>query len=332
MRAMQLKNSANIADNPLHLLDLPDPLPRASQIRLKVQACGLCHTDLHIVEGELAPHLRPLVPGHQIVGIVDSCGEGVTRFQVGDRVGVPWLYQTCGRCKYCLVGKENLCETARFTGYDVNGGYAEYHVVDETFAYPLPASFDNLQVAPLLCAGVIGYRTLHLAEVQPGSRVGLYGFGASAHICLQILNYWQCETYVFTRGQAHQDLALQLGAKWVGAANDNLPLKLDHSLIFAPAGSLVVEALKNLDKGGTLALGGIHMSDIPTFPYSLLWGERTVRSVANSTRRDVTEFLGLAAKIPVSTHIEIFELPELNAALQKLKAGQINGSGVIKLT
>ncbi len=331
MKAMQLQVSAPIDQKPLQLVELPDPEPGEGQIRVAVQACALCHTDLHIIEGDLAPHLRPVVPGHQIVGLVDRCGPGASRYQVGDRVGIPWLYQTDGTCHYCRAGRENLCENGRFTGYDANGGYAGYHVVQQDFAYPIPAGFDAVQAAPLLCAGVIGFRALRQAEVKPGSRVGLYGFGASAHICIQVARHWGCEVYAFTRGASHQQLALQLGAKWAGTAEQAPPVVMDSSIIFAPAGSLVIDALKTLDKGGTLALAGIYMTPIPSFDYALLYGERTVRSVANSTRQDALDLLALAAEIPIRTEVQLFELSELNEALLKLKTGQIDGSGVIKL-
>jgi propanol-preferring alcohol dehydrogenase len=331
MRAMLLTGTAEIEQKPLNLIELPDPEPAEGQIRLSVDACALCHTDLHIVEGELPTHLRPVVPGHQIVGIVDKIGAGVTRYKIGDRVGVPWLHQTDNTCRYCQKGNENLCLNARFTGYDANGGYAEYHLVNQDFAYPLPSGFDEIQAAPLLCAGVIGYRALRLAGVQPGSKVGMYGFGASAHICLQVAKYWGCEVYVFTRGKNHQQLALDLGAHWVGSADQTPAVPLDSSIIFAPAGELVATALKKLDKGGALALAGIYMSPIPSFDYNLIYGERTIRSVANSTRQDAIELLEIAAKIPVRTETELFTLPELNEALLKLKSRQINGAGVVKI-
>jgi alcohol dehydrogenase, propanol-preferring len=331
MRAMLLKAPAPIEDYPLQLVDLPDPRPGRGEIRLAVKVCGLCHTDLHIAEGELTPHLPQVVPGHQVVGLVDQCGEEVTHFKPGDRVGVPWLHYTDQTCRYCRKGRENLCEHALFTGYDVNGGYAEYHIVPEEFAYALPEGFEDVQAAPLLCAGVIGYRALRQAEVRPGSRLGLYGFGASAHICIQVARHWGCEVYAFTRAAHHRELALKLGAKWAGPAGADLPVKMDSSIIFAPAGGLVIEALKLLDKGGTLALAGIYMSQIPPIDYDLLYGERTVRSVANSTRQDAVDLLKLAKEIPLRTEVELFELEQLNEALAWLKAGAINGAGVVKL-
>jgi len=329
MQAMLLHETGSINTKPLKLVELPDPEPGESQIRLKVHACALCHTDLHIVEGDLAAHQRPVVPGHQIVGIVDKVGPGASRYQVGQRLGVPWLYHTDQTCRYCRKGLENLCEHGQFTGYDANGGYAEYHVVHEDFAYPIPEQFNDIEAAPLLCAGVIGYRALRLSDIKPGGRLGMYGFGASAHISLQVAKHWGCEVYVFTRGANHQNLARELGATWVGNTGETAP-PLDGSIIFAPAGGLVVEALKALDKGGTLALAGIYMTPIPEFDYALLYGERTVRSVANSTRQDALDLLKVAAEIPIKVETQLFELPQLNEALLMLKTGQINGSGVIK--
>jgi propanol-preferring alcohol dehydrogenase len=330
---MQLKAPAPIEHKPLQPVELPDPEPGKGQIRLAVRVCGLCHTDLHITEGELPPHQPHIVPGHQIVGVVDRVGAGVTHFKTGDRAGVPWLYHTDQTCRYCQRGTENLCEHALFTGYDVNGGYAQYHIVSEDFAYHLPEGFEDVQAAPLLCAGVIGFRALRLAEVKPGGRVGLYGFGASAHICVQVARHWGCEVYAFSRSQAHRELALKLGAKWAGGADDALPAgtKMDSSIIFAPAGGLVIAALKTLDKGGTLALAGIYMSRIPPMDYDLLYGERTIRSVANSTRQDAIDLLELAAAIPIQTEVELFELEELNEALGKLKDGSINGAAAVKI-
>jgi propanol-preferring alcohol dehydrogenase len=298
-------------------------------VRLKIHTCGVCHTDLHIVEGELdLPHL-PVIPGHQIVGTVDALGEGVTIHQPGDRLGVPWLNETCGTCRYCQSGKENLCENIRFTGMHANGGFAEYTVVNEKFAYPIPDIFSDVAAAPLLCAGVVGYRSLRLSRVQPGQRLGLYGFGASAHIIIQIARHWDCEVFVFTRSRHHRELAQSLGAVWTGGAEDDPGALMDSSIIFAPAGWLVPEALRLLDKGGTLALGGIHMSPIPEMPYDLLWHERTVQSVANSTRQDAVDFLQVAAQIPVKTNVEEFPLAQANETLQRLKRSEINGAGVL---
>ncbi len=329
MRAMLLEKPRPAEENPLRLAEVPLPIPAAGEIRLRIRACGVCHTDLHVVEGDLPLPKLPLAPGHQIVGTVDALGEGVAEFHEGDRVGVPWLYSTDGTCSYCRKGLENLCDGARFTGYDVDGGYAEAMVVPAAFAYSLPGVFADVDVAPLLCGGVIGYRALKLSNLQPGERLGLYGFGASAHIVLQIARYWNCEVYVFTRAEVHRELARRLGAAWTGAAGDPVPAPLDSAIIFAPAGKLVLDALRALRKGGTLALAGITMSAIPEMEYRLLYHERTVRSVANSTREDVRSLLSLAAEIPVRTEIETYQLPEANRALQDLKSSRIHGAGVL---
>ncbi len=317
-------------ENPLSPRELPTPKPGRGEVRVRVNACGLCRTDLHITEGELPLRKRPLVPGHQIVGVVDEVGPGVRQFREGDRVGIPWLYSTCGECAYCRKGLENLCERARFTGYDVNGGYAEATIVSESFTYALPKSFPDLQAAPLLCAGIVGYRSFRLSNARPGDRVGLYGFGASAHIILQVARHLGCEVYVFTRTEKHQQLARELGATWVGRAEDRPPEKLDAAVIFAPVGSLVLDALRVLRKGGTVALADITMTPIPQIDYdSLLYHERIVRSVANSTRQDARDFLALAAEIPIRTEVEPFRLEQANQALQALKHSQIRGAGVL---
>lgn len=331
MKAMILQGPRPAEQNPLTLADWPQPEPAAGQVRLRVQVCGVCHTDLHLTEGEIALPKLPIVPGHQIVGRVDALGEGVTRFALGDRVGVPWLYSTCGVCGYCQRGQENLCDQARFTGQHVDGGFAEYMVVPADFAYPIPSGFPDEQAAPLLCAGVIGYRSLRLSEVRPGGRLGLYGFGASAHVTIQVARYWGCEVYVFTRSQEHQRHALELGAVWVGQAQDTPPAPLDSAITFAPAGWLVPEALRVLRKGGTLAINAIHMSPIPEMAYELLYGERTVRSVANATRQDAEELLRLAAEIPIHTEVEPSPLIEANRVLQRLKRGEIRGAAVLQI-
>lgn len=331
MKAMQLCQSASVANAPLVETDLDTPSPGPHQVRLKINVCGVCHTDLHIVEGDLTLPRLPTIPGHQIVGTVDAVGEQVTRHQPGDRLGVPWLYQTCGQCRYCQNGRENLCDQIQFTGLHSHGGFAEYMVVNEDFAYPIPDTFDDAEAAPLLCAGVIGYRSLRLSGVEPGQRLGLYGFGAAAHIVIQIARHWNCQVFVFTRSRHHRDMARSLGAVWTGGAEDDPGTVMDSSIIFAPAGWLVPEALRVLDKGGTLALGGIHMSSIPEMPYHLLWEERVVRSVANSTRRDVTELLQVAAEIPIKTEVELFSLAQANHVLQRLKESKINGAGVLRV-
>jgi propanol-preferring alcohol dehydrogenase len=333
MRAMVLEKQAPAEENPLRLRELAIPVPGAGEMRVRVRACGLCRTDLHTVEGELPLPRSPLVPGHQIVGIVEAVGAGVRRFREGDRVGIPWLYSTCGECAYCRKGLENLCERARFTGYHVDGGYAEATVVSESFAYLLPESFSDLEVAPLLCAGIVGYRSFRLSNVRPGERLGLYGFGASAHIILQVARHLGCEVCVFTRTEGHRQLARELGAAWVGGAEMTPPSPLDAAIIFAPAGSLVLDALRVLRKGGTVALADITMTPIPQIDYdSLLYHERILRSVANSTREDGRDFLRLAAEIPIRTEIEAFPLEEANRALQALKHSEIHGAGVLKIS
>lgn len=332
MKAMQLRQPAPVETAPLALTEVETPQPGPGQVRLKIHTCGVCHTDLHIVEGDLALPRLPTIPGHEIVGVVDAVGEGVSLHQVGDRMGVPWLHQTCGQCRYCRAGKENLCDNIRFTGLHADGGFAEYTVVHERFAYPIPAAFDDVAAAPLLCAGIVGYRSLRLSRVQPGQRLGLYGFGASAHIIIQIARYWDCEVFVFSRGEHHRELARNLGAVWTGGAEDDPGARLDSSIIFAPAGGLVPEALRVLDKGGTLALGGIHMSPIPQMAYDLLWHERTIQSVANSTRQDALDFLEVAAKVPVKTETELYDLEQANETLLRLKRSEINGAAVLRIS
>lgn len=329
MRALRLSAPAPVETSPLVTTKLSLPEPGAGQIRVRVKACGVCHTDRHVVEGEL-PHPRlPVTPGHQVAGVVDVVGPAVTRFAAGDRVGVPWLHSACGVCEHCQRGQENLCEQAMFTGYTVDGGYAEYLLAHADFAVPLPEGFSDIEVAPLLCAGIVGYRSLRLADLQPGERLGLYGFGGSGHICIQVARHWDCEVYVFTRSADHQRHAADLGAAWTGTAQDEPPVKLDRAIIFAPAGWLVPLALGHLRPGGALCINAIHMSNIPEMPYRLLWEERTIRSVANATRRDAQEFLPLAAAIPVRTDTQAFALSDANVALQKLKNSEIKGSAVL---
>ena len=331
MKAMVLPGPAPIEQSPLQLTELPQPQPGAGQIGIRVRVCGVCHTDLHTVEGELALPRLPLVPGHQIVGTVDVLGEGVTRFRIGDRVGVAWLHQSCGQCEYCRRGDENLCESGRFTGLDVDGGYAEYTLAPAAFAYPIPDIFTDEQASPLLCAGIIGYRALRLSQVQPGQRLGLYGFGASAHIAIQIARHWDCQVYVFTRSQSHRQLARALGAVWAGDACDDPGPRMHSSITFAPVGWIVPQALRVLDKGGTLAINAIHLSPIPEMPYQLIYHERTVRSVANSTRQDAEELLRIAAEIPIKTEVRTFLLEEANQALQALKTSQVDGAAALRL-
>ncbi len=329
MRAMVLHGPRPAERAPLRREELPLPTPGEGEIRLKVSCCGLCHTDLHTVEGDLDLPRLPIVPGHQVVGIVDALGAGATTFREGDRIGVPWLYATDGTCQYCRRGQENLCEQARFTGLHANGGYAEQMVVGEEFAYALPEQFSDTHAAPLLCAGIIGYRSFRLSGARGGDRVGLYGFGASAHIVIQFARHLGSEVYVFTRAPAHQELARKLGAAWVGDAQQAVPAPLDAAIIFAPAGSLVPAALRATRKGGTVALAGITMSAIPQMDYEILYEERVLRSIANSTRQDAREFLQLAAEVPVQTEVELFPLEKANEALLALKESRIKGAGVL---
>ena len=384
MKALLLNKTAPIESSPLEITDLPIPNIAEDEILIRVKACGICHTDLHIIEGELIPIKLPLIPGHQVVGVVDKIGKSVKTFQSGDRVGIPWLYETCesrqnvggnpeafrdGKCEYCLKGQENLCNNARFTGYHTNGGYAEYMVSKEGFIYHLPKQYSDESVAPLLCAGVIGWRSFRLSQTEltmptpfkkvnnfpldtsfnkvdksplnpplirgaggiKGNNLGIYGFGASAHLVIQIARYYGCRVFVFTRTNAHQELAMSLGAEWTGSPEASPPEQMDSAIIFAPAGNLVPLALKSLKKGGRLILAGIHMSPIPQMPYQLLYEEREIKSVANSTRLDVKDFLKASEEIPLKTTTQSFPLSQANQALQLLKNGKINGAGVLKI-
>ena len=332
MLAMILNEPDLIENNPLKLVEIGAPKPDPHEILVRVQVCGICHTDLHTVEGELDLPKKPVVPGHQVVGLVEKLGEGASRFKEGDRVGMAWLYSTCGKCSYCQQGKENLCENAQFTGYHTDGGYAQYTVIHEDFAYRIPDRFSTESAAPLLCAGIIGYRALRLSEIKPGQRLGLYGFGASAHVAIQVAVHWGCKVYVFSRSKEHQKLGENLGAVWTGKSSQTPPDKLDGAIIFAPAGEIVLEALKALDKGGTLALAGIYMTPIPQMDYTdHLYFERTVRSVTASTRKDGDQLLRIAAEIPIHTKTTSFPLQEANKALQLLKQGKINGAVVLKI-
>jgi alcohol dehydrogenase, propanol-preferring len=331
MRACVLHSTAPVETNPLDFTEVPAPQATKGQILVRVRACGVCRTDLHVIEGELPRRKMPVIPGHQVVGTIEQRGEGATRFEVGARVGIAWLHCTDGVCEYCLSGRENLCDNPGFTGYSVDGGYAEHIVAREQFVYPIPESFPDNQAAPLLCAGIIGFRSLRLSGIQPGGRLGFYGFGAAAHVAIQVARYWKVEVYVSTRDERHQKLATEMGATWTGGTLDEPPVKLDSAIVFAPAGEIVPAALKALKKGGTLALAGIHMSPIPSFDYDLLYGERAIRSVANNTRQDGEDFLRLAAEIPVKTHIEVFPLQDANRALNSLKNDAIQGAAVLSV-
>jgi len=331
MKACVLPAPAPIETNPLQFTDVPKPQPSGQQVLVRVSACGVCRTDLHVIEGELAARKSPITPGHQVVGTIEALGDGARRYPIGTRVGIAWLHSTDGTCEYCQSSRENLCDNPTFTGYTVDGGYAEYALAEESFVYPIPAGFADLQAAPLLCAGIIGFRALRLSNIPRGGRLGLYGFGAAAHVAIQVARHWGVEVFACTRDERHRKLALELGAVWAGGTVDHPPAKLDSAIVFAPAGEIVPAALKALKKGGTLALGGIHMSAIPSLDYDLLYQERVVRSVANNTRQDGHDFLRLAADIPIHMQIEVFPLSEANRALNALKNDAIRGAAVLKI-
>lgn len=325
MRAMLFEQ----AKLPLRWSECARPVPGPDQVLLHVRACGVCRTDLHVLDGELTQPKLPLILGHEIVGIVEAVGERVERFQIGDRVGVPWLGGTCGECRFCKCGRENLCEAAQFTGYQLDGGYAEFAVADQRFCFSIPESYSDAEAAPLLCAGLIGYRSLVMCG--DARRVGIYGFGAAAHIVAQVARFQGREVFAFTRpgDDAAQKFAQDCGATWAGSSDDPPPELLDAAILFAPVGALVPQSLRCLDKGGVVVCGGIHMSDIPRFPYELLWGERVIRSVANLTRRDGEEFLRLAPQVPVRTEVQTFALSDANEALSALREGGLRGAAVL---
>jgi alcohol dehydrogenase, propanol-preferring len=327
MRAMVLEK----IKSPLQFKELPVPQPGPGQIQVQVLACGICRTDLHIIDGELEAPKLPLIPGHQIVGVVEKIGSDVSGFHIGDRVGIPWLGGSCQHCKFCLEGRENLCDNAVYTGYQVDGGYADFCVANANFCFHLPEAYSPIEAAPLLCAGLIGYRAYRM--IGNAKRVGFYGFGSAAHILIQIALFEGREVYAFTRegDNITQSFAHSLGATWVGSSNQEAPVKLDAVIIFAPDGSLVPIALKAVDKGGVVICAGIHMSDIPSFPYSILWGERVLRSVANLTRNDGNSLLEIAMQVPVKTQVTVFALPQLNEALEQFRQGKIKGTAVIDM-
>lgn len=331
MRAMVLKRPGPVETHPLDLLDLPRPEPGPGAVRIRVSVCGVCHTDLHTVEGDLELPRLPLIPGHQIVGVVDAVGPDVEEPTVGERVGVTWLFSACGECDFCRQGQENLCDQAQFTGLHAHGGYAEYVTVPAPYVHRLPPNFPDIEAAPLLCAGVIGYRSLRLSEVRPGQRLGLYGFGASAHVCIQIARYWGCEVYVFTRGEEHRRHARELGAAWTGDAREDAPAALDAAITFAPVGWIIPEALRALRRGGTLAVNAVHLTPIPELDYSRIYFEKTLRSVANCTRQDARELLVLAAEVPLHTDVEAYPLEEANQVLERLKRSEIRGAAVLQV-
>lgn len=330
MKAVRLVKPGPIETSPLSLGEVPVPQPGEGEVLVRIRACGVCHTDLHIVEGEIHPPDLPVTPGHQVVGIVEKMGRGAEKFvNLGDRVGVPWLYSACERCDYCLRGQENLCLEARYTGFHVDGGYAEWMLAEARWTLPIPTGYTDQQASPLLCAGIIGFRSLRLADVQNGERLGLVGFGASAHLAIQVANYWGCQVYVITRSEEHRRHARELGAIWTGGIEDELPGLLDRAVIFAPAGRLVPAVLEKLRPGGTLAINAIFMSDIPSMSYSMIYGERTLRSVTNATFQDGIKFLKLAEEIGIHATISTYALEDANTALLDLKNSRISGEGVL---
>lgn len=329
MKACLLRAPARIETNPLDFADVPTPRPAAREVIVRVTACGVCRTDLHVVEGDLPPRKSPIIPGHQVVGVVEACGENARRFAPGARVGVAWLHHTDGTCPFCRSGAENLCDHPDFTGYTVDGGYAEAVVAPQDFVYAIPDGFGDQQAAPLLCAGIIGFRCLRLSGIASGARLGLYGFGAAAHVAIQVARHWKVDVYAATRDARHQRLARELGAVWSGDTFDQPAASLDAAIVFAPAGEIVPAALKALRKGGTLVLGGIQMSRIPPLDYDLLYQERVVRSVANNTRQDGQDFLRVASEIPIRTRVQVFPLRDANRALNALKNDAISGAAVL---
>jgi propanol-preferring alcohol dehydrogenase len=330
MKAMVLDQQSPVPSSPLALRQVPEPIPEAGEVRVRVRACGLCRTDLHVIEGDLPPKRLPLIPGHQVVGVVEALGPGAERFRVGDRIGIAWLRHTCGVCVYCRAGRENLCESSRYTGYHADGGYAELAVVPEAFAYAIPGVFSDAEATPLLCAGIIGYRALQRAEVPRGGTLGMWGFGSSAHITIQVARARGCRVYVATRDPRHQALARELGAAWVGGAGDPMPGKVDGGILFAPVGEWIPMALQAVEKGGTLAVAGIWLSPIPPLDYERdLFYERNLRSVTANTRADGEALLAEAATIPIRPRVVTFPLAGANEGLQRLKADGIEGTGVL---
>ena len=332
MRAMLLAAQAPVTSSPLALTELPLPEPGRGEVRVRIRACATCRTDLHIIEGDLPARRLPLVPGHQAVGVVDAVAAGTSRLALGERVGIAWLRSTCGRCRFCVTGKENLCEDSTYTGWTHDGGYAEYAIVPEAFAYRIPPGFGDAEAAPLLCAGIIGYRALRRSQVRRGGRLGMYGFGSSAHVAIQVARHWGCSVYVVTRDRAHRRLALDLGAEWAGGPGEAPPEKVDAAIVFAPAGELVPAALDALDKGGTVALAGIHMTDLPPLQYErhLFW-EKTLRSITANTREDGEALLAEAAAIPIRPRVTRYGLMDANRALQDLTEDRVEGTAVLML-
>ncbi|MHC4294838.1 MAG: zinc-dependent alcohol dehydrogenase family protein [Planctomycetota bacterium] len=333
MKAMVLEKIAKITTSPLKLQELPDPAPAAGEVRIRVQSCAICRTDLHVIEGDLPAQKLPIVPGHQVVGVVDKLGEDCKRLDVGRRVGIPWLRHTCGGCEFCAAGKENLCESQLFTGYHANGGYAEYAVIDEDFAYEIPDAFSDVEAAPLLCAGIVGYRAFKRSNPREGDTLAIYGFGSSAHVIMQIALHRKMKVYVVTRGEKHRQLAREMGAQWVGEKAAEIPVKVQSAIVFAPAGELVPQALEKLNKGGTISLAGIYMTPIPEMDYErCVFYERDICSVTANTRTDGIELLAEAARIPIHPHVTTYPLADANRALQDLAADKINGTGVLVIS
>ena len=326
MRAMVLEKQGE----PLQLREKSDPVPGPGEVLVKVSACGVCRTDLHVVDGDLAEPKLPIIPGHEIIGTVSGLGDGVDHFKLGQRIGIPWLGHTCGCCSYCQSGAENLCDKPGFTGYQIDGGYADVTVADARYCFPVDGEYSDAELAPLLCAGLIGYRSLSMAG-ENSSRIGIYGFGAAAHIVAQVARHQNREVYAFTRpgDRAAQEFALEMGAVWAGDSDHAPPHELDAAIIFAPIGSLIPAALRAVRKAGIVVCGGIHMSDIPAFPYEILWGERILRSVANLTRQDAVDFLQLASRVPIQTRVEEFPLDQANEALEALRTGRLTGAAVL---
>jgi propanol-preferring alcohol dehydrogenase len=332
MRAMAVKAPAPIETNPLRAVEVERPRPQAGEILVRVRTCGVCRTDLHVAEGDLPAKHEWMIPGHEVVGEVVELGAGCRRFARGARVGIAWLRHTCGTCTYCVLDRENLCLNARFTGWDNNGGYAQWTTVREDFAYALPEVVADEEIAPLLCAGIIGYRAIKRAEARPGATVGLYGFGGSAHLAMQVLQHWKCRVFVMTRGGKHQELAREMGADWTGSAEERPPAPLDAAILFAPAGNLVLPALQALNRGGVLAVAGIYLSTIPPLEYERhLFYEKELRSVTANTRRDGEEFLKIAGEIPIRTHTTAMELEDANLALQMLKHDELKGAAILRI-
>jgi propanol-preferring alcohol dehydrogenase len=329
MKAIVLNKQERLENNPLQLVELPVPEPGPHEVRIKLNVCGACRTDLHIVEGELPAHKLPLVIGHQIVGRIDKIGDGVTKWRGGERVGVPWLYKTCGKCRYCLRGQENLCENALFTGYDVDGGFAEYTVAPEEFVYDLPGNYTDLEIAPLLCAGVIGYQAFSATGLQNEGKLGLFGFGSSAHIVIQVAVHKGLEVYVVSRTDKELALARELGAKWVGHIDDDMGVLLDAGIVFAPSGELLVRSLEKLDKGGRIVSAGIYATPLPGFEYSLIYPEKCLTSIAHTTRKNVRTFLQVASEFKIRTEINVYEMEDANRALLNIKNSKISGSTIL---